>query len=119
MNLSVLYMVLDSIFVSRFGITDLVNKIKIYTNLIKLFRFEINIILFLFKSFIKVCNNIWEYLLNKYIKARIKIDANMHFFQYIIVKKKEKSLFLYFDRLISIMFYKGVPVGRDQKASEP
>jgi len=30
-----------SIFVSRFGITDLVNKIRIYTNLIKLFYFEI------------------------------------------------------------------------------
>ncbi len=34
-----------SIFVSRLGITDLVNKIKIDTNLIKLFHFEIYIIL--------------------------------------------------------------------------
>jgi len=41
-----------SIFVSRLGITDLVNKIKIDTNLIKLFHFEIYIILFLFKSYI-------------------------------------------------------------------
>ena len=40
-----------SIFVSRLGITDLLNKAKIYTNLIKLFHFEIYIILFLFKSF--------------------------------------------------------------------
>jgi len=38
------------IFVSRLGITDLVNKIKINTNLIKLFHFEIYVILFLFKS---------------------------------------------------------------------
>ena len=30
-----------NIFVSRLGINDLVNKIKIHTNLIKLFRFEI------------------------------------------------------------------------------
>jgi len=49
-----------SIFVSRLGITGLVNKIKIYTNLVKIFNFEIYIILFLF-------NNIWEYHLNKYI----------------------------------------------------
>ena len=39
-----------SIFVSRLGITDLVNKIKIYTNLIKWYQFEFYIILFLFKS---------------------------------------------------------------------
>ena len=38
-----------SIFVSRLGITDLVNKIQIYTNLMKLFHFEIYIILVLFK----------------------------------------------------------------------
>jgi len=50
-----------------FVITDLVNKINIYTNLIKLFHYEINIILFLFKSSIHICNNIWEYHLNKYI----------------------------------------------------
>jgi hypothetical protein len=36
-----------SIFVSRLGITDLINKIKIYANLIKLFHFEIFIILLL------------------------------------------------------------------------
>ena len=35
-----------SIFVSRFDITNLVNKIKIYTNLIELFHFEIYIFLF-------------------------------------------------------------------------
>ena len=39
-----------SIFVSRLGITDLVNKMKICTNLIKLFLLEIHIILFLYKS---------------------------------------------------------------------
>ena len=55
-----------SIFVSRLGITDLVNKIQIYTNLIKSFHFEIYIIVFLFKSSIQICNNIWEYHLNKY-----------------------------------------------------
>ena len=33
-----------------FGITNLVNKIKIYTNLIKLFHFEIYSVLFLFKN---------------------------------------------------------------------
>ena len=38
------------IFVSHLGITDLVNKTKIYTSLIQLFHFEIYIILFLFKS---------------------------------------------------------------------
>jgi hypothetical protein len=31
------------------GTTDLVNKIKIYNNLIELFHYEIHIILFLFK----------------------------------------------------------------------
>ena len=46
-----------SLFVSHLGITDLLNKIKIYTNFIKLFHFEIYIILFLFKS----SNNVWEY----------------------------------------------------------
>ena len=56
-----------SIFVSRLGITDLVNKIKIYTNLIKLFHFEIYIILYILKMSIQICNNIWEYHLNKYI----------------------------------------------------
>jgi len=39
-----------SIFASRLGIIDLVNKIKIYTNLIKLLLIEIHIILFLFES---------------------------------------------------------------------
>ena len=47
-----------SIFVSRLCITDLVNEIKIHTNLIKLFNFEIYIILVLFKSFLLICNNI-------------------------------------------------------------
>jgi hypothetical protein len=56
-----LCMMLVSIFVSRLGITDLVNKID--TNLIKLFHFEIYIILFHFR----MCDNIWEYRLNKYI----------------------------------------------------
>ena len=51
---------------SRLGITDLVNKIKICTNLIKLFHFEIYIILFFFISFVQICNNIWKYHLNKY-----------------------------------------------------
>ena len=36
-------------FLSPLGITDLANKIKIYTNLKKLFNFEIYIILFLLK----------------------------------------------------------------------
>ena len=48
-----------SIFVSRFGITDLVNRIKIHTNLIKLFNFEIYSI---------------------FIIAQRKSDANMHVF---------------------------------------
>ena len=39
-----------SIFVSPLDITDLVNKIKIHTNLKKLFHSEIFIILFPFKS---------------------------------------------------------------------
>ena len=43
-------MMLVSIFVSRLGVTDLVNKIKMYTikmyNSIKLFNFEIYFILF-------------------------------------------------------------------------
>jgi hypothetical protein len=57
-----------SLFVSRLGIIDLklAKKIKIHANLIKLFHFEIYIILFLFKSSISLCNNIWEYHLNKY-----------------------------------------------------
>ena len=50
-----------SIFVSRLGITHLVNTIKIDTDWIKLFHSEIYIILFLFKSFILICNNILEY----------------------------------------------------------
>ena len=57
-----------SIFESHLGITDnKVNKIKIYTNLIKLFHFEIYIIFFLFKISIQIYNNIWDYYLNKYI----------------------------------------------------
>ena len=56
-----------SIFVSHLGITYLVNTFEIYTNLIKLFNFEIHTILFLFKSSIQIFNNIWEYHLNKYI----------------------------------------------------
>jgi hypothetical protein len=44
-----LCMMSASILVSRLGITDLVNKTKIYTNLMKLFHFEIYIVLFLFK----------------------------------------------------------------------
>ncbi len=56
------------IFVSRFDITDLVNKIKIYTNLIKSFHFEIYIILFLFKSSMK----------NEYKYIHRKSDASMH-----------------------------------------
>jgi len=47
------------------GTTDSI--IQIYINLIKLFNFEIFIILLLFKSSIKICNNIWKYHLNKYI----------------------------------------------------
>ena len=39
-----------SIFVSRLEITKMVNKIKIDTNLIKQFHFDIYIILFLFKK---------------------------------------------------------------------
>ena len=54
-----------SLFVSRLGITDLVNKIQIYTNFIELFRYEIYVIFFLFKSSIQICNNIWEYHVNK------------------------------------------------------
>ena len=42
-----LYMMLA--FLSPLGITDLANKIKIYTNLKNLFNFEIYIILFLLK----------------------------------------------------------------------
>ncbi len=42
------FMMLFSIFVSHLGITDLVNKIKIYTNLIN--HFLIYIILFPFKK---------------------------------------------------------------------
>jgi hypothetical protein len=59
----------------------LVNKIKMYTNLIKLFHFEIYIILFLYKSSIQAFNNIWKYHLNKYIyNSSKKGDANMHVF---------------------------------------
>ena len=54
-----------SLFMSRLGITDLVNKIQIYTNFIELFRFEIYVIFFLFKSSIQIFNNIWEYHVNK------------------------------------------------------
>ena len=39
-----------SIFLSRLGITDLVNKIKIYTNLIKLFHFETYILIVIFET---------------------------------------------------------------------
>ena len=53
-----------SIFVSRLGIIDLVNEIKINTYFIKLFRFEIYIIFSLFKSSILIFTNIWEYHLN-------------------------------------------------------
>ena len=63
MNLSIqcmrICMMPVSIFV-RLGIIDLLNKIKIYNNLIKLFHFEIYIILFPFNSSIYICNNIWE-----------------------------------------------------------
>jgi len=45
-----LYMMHVSVFVSRFGITDYVNKIKIYANLIKIFHFKIHDILFLLKN---------------------------------------------------------------------
>ena len=62
-----LCMIPISIFVSCLGITDLVNKIKNYTHLIKLFHFEIYIILFLLESSILICYNIWKYHLNKYI----------------------------------------------------
>ena len=55
------------IFLGHLSTAHLVNKIKINTNLIKLFHFEIYIILFLFKRFILICNNIWQYHLNKYI----------------------------------------------------
>jgi len=76
-----------SIFVSRLGIIDLVNKNKIYTNLIKLFLLEIHTILFLFKSlptYVTIFGNItW---INIFIKTRIKSDANMHVFLYIIGK---------------------------------
>jgi len=41
-----------SIFVTLSGITDFGNKIKMYTNLIKLFHFEIYIILRKSKDFI-------------------------------------------------------------------
>jgi len=56
-----------SILVSRLGITDLENKITIYTNLIKLFNFEKYIILFLFISSIQTSNNNWNYRLSKYM----------------------------------------------------
>jgi hypothetical protein len=56
-----------SISVSHLDIIDLENKIKIYTNLIKLFHFEIYIILFLFKGSIQICYHICKYHLNKYI----------------------------------------------------
>ena len=42
-------MMLINLLLSRLGITDLVNKIKISPNLIELFNFEIYIILFAFK----------------------------------------------------------------------
>ena len=38
------------IFVGRFSINDMVNNIKIHTDLTKQFHFEIQIISFLFKS---------------------------------------------------------------------
>ena len=78
-----LCMIPVSIFVSHYGITDLVNTIKIYTNLIKLFNFKIYAIFFLFFFLLKKkkCNNIWECHLNKYkfIIVR-KSDADMHVF---------------------------------------
>jgi hypothetical protein len=59
-------------FVSRLDITELVNKIKMYTNLIKSYHFVP------LKKF-----NILEYHLNKYIyKSSKKIDGNTHVFIY-------------------------------------
>ena len=72
-----------SIFVSRLGIIDLVNKIKIYTKLIKLIHFEIHIILFLFKflsKYVIIFGNItW---INIFIIVRRKSDTNLHVFLY-------------------------------------
>ncbi len=72
------------IFVTRLSITDLVNRIEIYTNLIKLFHFEIYIIFLLFKVLSKYviifCNITWK---NIFIVAQRKSDANMHVFLYI------------------------------------
>jgi len=65
-----LWMMSFSIFESRLGIIDLVNKIKINTDLIKLFHFEIYINFFLQKVLSKYelfKYNIWKYHLNKYI----------------------------------------------------
>ena len=81
-------------FCGRLGTTDLLNKIKINTNLIKLFHFEIYVILLIFKSSVYICNNIWEYHLNKYIynSSQEKSGANMHVFLYTIVCLNEKIL---------------------------
>ena len=68
------------LYLSRLGTTELVNKIKIYTNLIKLFHFEIHIILFLFQSSIKICNNIWEYHLKKHLYKERESETYMKFF---------------------------------------
>ena len=65
-----LWMMPFSIFESRLVIFDLVNKIKINTDLIKLFHFEIYINLFLQKvlsEYELFKYNIWKYHLNKYI----------------------------------------------------
>ena len=82
MNLSCLCMMPVSTFVSCLGITDL-NwcKLKIYTNLIKLFHFEIYITWFLFKSSISILiifgNNT---ILKIFIIAQRKLDESMHVF---------------------------------------
>ena len=77
-----LCMMLVSIFVSGLGITDLVNKIKFYTNLSKLFRFEIYVnfssLKVLSNFFLIIFGNITR--INIYIIARRKNGANMHVF---------------------------------------
>ena len=59
--------------------TNLVNKIKIYTNLIELFHFEIYIFLFLSKYVIIFGKITW---INLFIITQKKNGANMYVFLY-------------------------------------
>jgi hypothetical protein len=90
---NLIYSMLKTKYNSRLGIIGLANKIKIYTNLIKLFHFEICIILFLFKTskYVLTFGNItWT---NIFIITRRKSDANMRFFLFSDLNSNKKKVF--------------------------